>query len=173
MQKITAYICLGIYYLIANKIPHKLGGNNLRRLLLKPVLSKCGRKSQVLNRVYFGSGSRLSLGDQALIGDECRIEVGAEVTIGARTQIGPRTMIITGNHNFKSLDTPFSQQGSTYKPVHIGSDVWIGANVTILPGITIGEGTVVGAGAVVTKDVKPFYIVAGNPAKTIGRRGEE
>lgn len=55
----------------------------------------------------------------------------------------------------------------------IGNRVWIGYRAIILPGITIGEGAVVGAGAVVTKDVDPFAIVAGNPARKIGVRNRE
>ena len=52
----------------------------------------------------------------------------------------------------------------------IGNDIWIGARVTILPGVHVGDGSVIGAGAVVTKDVEPYSIVAGNPAKKIGSR---
>ena len=54
--------------------------------------------------------------------------------------------------------------------VVIGSDVWIGANAVITPGVRIGDGAVVGAGAVVTKDVAPYTIVGGVPAKVIGNR---
>jgi acetyltransferase-like isoleucine patch superfamily enzyme len=55
----------------------------------------------------------------------------------------------------------------------IGNRVWIGYGAIILPGLTIGEGAVVGAGAVVTKDVEPFAIVGGNPARKIGERARE
>ncbi len=53
------------------------------------------------------------------------------------------------------------------KPVNIGDDVWIGGGATILPGVTVGKGAVVAAAAVVTKDVPPFALVAGNPARVI------
>ncbi len=56
------------------------------------------------------------------------------------------------------------------RPVVIGDHVWIGARALICPGVTIGEGAVVGAGAVVTRDVAPYAIVAGNPARVIGQR---
>ena len=54
--------------------------------------------------------------------------------------------------------------------IHIGNDVWIGANACIMPGVTVGDGAVIGAGAIVTKDVPPFAVVAGNPAKVIKYR---
>ena len=57
--------------------------------------------------------------------------------------------------------------------VIIGNDVWIGANVVILPGVKIGDGAVLAAGAIVTKDVKPYQIVAGNPAKQIRKRFDD
>jgi acetyltransferase-like isoleucine patch superfamily enzyme len=59
------------------------------------------------------------------------------------------------------------------KPVFIGNDVWVGAKSIILPGITIGDGTVIGAGSVVTKNVLPYTIVAGNPARIIRKRFSE
>jgi acetyltransferase-like isoleucine patch superfamily enzyme len=55
------------------------------------------------------------------------------------------------------------------KEIHIGEDVWIAGNVTVLPGIKVGNGAVLGAGSVVTKDVAPYTIVAGNPARLVRR----
>jgi acetyltransferase-like isoleucine patch superfamily enzyme len=64
----------------------------------------------------------------------------------------------------------YKQGYSSNEPVIIGNDVWIGSRVTILPGVKIGDGAIIGASAVVTKDVEPYSIVAGNPAKKIGSR---
>ena len=75
---------------------------------------------------------------------------------------------MTLGHDPQSSD--FADRGGD---VVIGNRVWIGYRAIILPGITIGEGAVVGAGAVVTKDVEPFAIMAGNPARKIGERSKE
>jgi galactoside O-acetyltransferase len=63
------------------------------------------------------------------------------------------------------------EQGERRGPIVVGDDVWIGANATVLRGITIGRGAVVGANSVVTRDVAPFSIVGGVPARVIGHRG--
>lgn len=87
--------------------------------------------------------------------------------------MAPDVIIIGENHQFSRLDVPMRLQGyQEYPPVYIDDDVWIGARVIILPGITIGKGSILGAGSVVTKDVPPFSIVAGNPARIIRNRLE-
>ncbi len=96
--------------------------------------------------------------------------IGPHVTIGDRTLIGYGTMILSGNHVIPPNRQSVFGAGHDRKPVVIGKDVWIGANVIVLPGRTIGEGAVVGAASVVTKDVEPYTIVAGNPAKLIRHR---
>ena len=85
-------------------------------------------------------------------------------------RIGSQINITTNNHVFKDRDLPIMEQGTTYAPVVIEDNVWIGVNVTILPGVTVGKGSVIGAGAVVTKDVEPFTVVGGVPAKKVKER---
>lgn len=88
-----------------------------------------------------------------------------EVYIGDHVMIGPNTLITTVTHSLKAEDR--RQYLAHAKPVHIGNDVWIGGNVTILPGVMIGDGAVIAAGAVVNKDVPPYTLVGGVPAKVI------
>lgn len=74
------------------------------------------------------------------------------------------------DHAFARTDIPMNRQGITTAPIHIGDDVWIGHGVAILKGVTIGNGAIVAAGAVVNKDVAPFDIVGGVPARVLGNR---
>lgn len=112
----------------------------------------------------------ISIGDRSELGCGCLIYGG--VKIGAGVLMGPDVKIITRNHVFDDPTVGINEQPTVFRPVTIGDDVWISANVVILPGVTVGHGSVIAAGAVVTKDIPPFSIVGGIPAKVIGRRGE-
>ena len=111
-----------------------------------------------------------AVGD-VIIGDYTR--VGLHNTIIGPVRIGNNVNLAQGitvtalNHNFDDTTKRIDQQGVSTKAVTINDDVWIGANAVILPGVTIGTHSVVAAGAVVSKDVPPYTIVAGVPAKVI------
>ena len=97
--------------------------------------------------------------------------VANEVSIGAYSMLAPRVAIVGGDHRFDCPGTAiiFSGRGES-KPTRIGADVWIGYGAIIMAGCSIGDGAIVAAGSVVTKDVLPFTIFAGVPAKKIGDR---
>ena len=117
-----------------------------------------------------------TFGGYIYIGSYCSLNRGTMiwgaggVKVGNKVRIGPRVNIASNNHIFKDPIQPIMDQGVECQPVIIEDDVWIGMSATILPGVTIGKGSVIGAGAVVTKNVKTYTIVAGVPAKEIGRR---
>lgn len=113
-----------------------------------------------------------SIGEQVFIGEDLIISDNIHdknVTIGDRVAIGPRvTLVPNSSPNFSRI-RPYVK--AVNGKIIIEKDAWIGAGVIILPDITIGVGCVVGAGAVVTKDVPPFTIVGGVPAKFIKKMG--
>jgi acetyltransferase-like isoleucine patch superfamily enzyme len=113
--------------------------------------------------------AKLEIGDFVFLGTSTEIDVAERVTIGAHTLIAPAVFISDHDHNI-ARDQRIAAQGVRRAPVTIGEDVWLGTKSVILPGVTIGDGAVIGAGAVVTKDVEPYAIVAGVPARVIGRR---
>jgi acetyltransferase-like isoleucine patch superfamily enzyme len=94
----------------------------------------------------------------------------SKIKIGDNFVCGPGIFITSDNHGIKKNQLIWEQVG-VEKDVVIGKDVWIGAYGIVLPGVTIGDGAVIAAGSVVTKDVAPYTIVAGVPAKEIGCRG--
>ena len=109
------------------------------------------------------------IGDRSGIGRGCEINNG--VIIGTDVMMGPNVLIYTQNHSTARIDIPMRMQGMTdIRQVTIEDDVWIGARVCILPGVTIGKGSVIGACAVVSKDVPPYSVAVGNPARIVKTR---
>lgn len=90
-----------------------------------------------------------------------------EISVGDRTLVGPNCSFYSGTHPLDPSIRNGTRGPESGKPIHIGADCWLGGNVTVLPGVNIGNGATVGAGSVVTKDVPPFTVVAGNPARVI------
>lgn len=97
--------------------------------------------------------------------DSLRIHDSGPVTIGNRVLIAPNVTIVTERHD-KEIQS--RRNGIVYtRPVSIGDDCWIGVGATILPGVSIGKGTVIGAGSLVTRDIPPFTVAWGAPARVI------
>ena len=107
------------------------------------------------------------------MGAECTLNSHAEVRgrahIGNGVRIGPHSSILGFNHEMHP-DRPIKDQDLVFAGITVGDDVWIGAHAVILDGVTVGDHSVIAAGAIVTKDVAPWAIVAGNPARPIGDR---
>lgn len=133
---------------------------------------------QMGNEVLLGRGTVLAtrggvieLGDFCNIGANCRIGTTSRVVFGKHVLLAANCYIGGAQHRFDRLDIPIMRQGYDSKGgVVIEDDVWLGAGVTVLDGVTIGTGSVIGAGSVVTKDIPPFSIALGVPAKVRASR---
>ena len=126
------------------------------------------RASGSIRRIGVG----VRIGRRSAVGVDCFIHGGGGVTIGRDVLLGPGVRIFSENHEFGLRGVPVIEQGETPSAVEIGDDVWIGAGATVLAGARIGRGAIVAAGAVVRGEVEPYAIVAGVPARAVGRRGE-
>ena len=161
-----------IYYMVARHMPRsysgfKMGQTKLRRFCGKLMLAHCGKKVNIEHKALFSS--KVSLGDYSGIGVNAKIY--GTCVIGSHVMMGEDCTIITRNHAHCRTDIPMMEQGfEEEKPVHIGNDVWIGDRVIIMPGVLIGDGCIIGAGAVVTRDIPPYSIAVGVPAKIIKSR---
>lgn len=149
-----------------NEIVGRLPVRTLRRLYLRGWLADMGSQTGVQMGCRFLNGRKIHLGERNVINFGCLLDGRKfQIRTGHDVSIGPNATILTLGHDPQSPD--MADRGGD---VVIGDRVWIGYGALILPGIKLGEGSVVGAGAVVTKDVEPFTIVAGNPARKIGER---
>lgn len=142
------------------------------------------RKIRIGNRVSIGKfaiirpsnsyggdiGEGLKIGNNSNIGPYAYIGCSGYIEIGNNVMISPRVSIYAENHVFERTDIPMKEQGVKKEFVIIEDDCWIAANSIILAGVTVGRGSVVSAGSVVTKDVPPYSVVAGVPARIIKQR---
>ena len=115
-------------------------------------------------------GGTLSLGRGSVILAHTRIDASGGVQIGAGTHIGRHNVIFTHKHDILRRDVPVLSAPEVHEPVKIGDDVMLFSRVAVMPGVTIGDGAVVGFRSVVTKDLEPYGIYAGIPARKLGTR---
>lgn len=136
-----------------------------RRLVLRCFGAKIGAHVHLYpsTRIYFPWN--LSAGDWSAIGEDVLIYNLGPVSLGERVTISHRAHLCAGTHDYTLADLPLQKL-----PIVIGDQAWICADAFVGPGVKVGEGAVVGARAVVMKDVEPWTVVAGNPAKFIKRR---
>lgn len=127
-------------------------------------------------RVVYYPGVTIFTGRGLKVGNDVDFARGVQVysdggiEIGDRVLIGFNTIIISVNHKIPKSTSPIFSAGYENKKIIINEDVWIGCNCTILPGVCIGQGAVVAAGSVVTKNISPYSIVGGVPAKELKSR---
>jgi acetyltransferase-like isoleucine patch superfamily enzyme len=149
----------------------------------------CGRRDAVTIGQYsviaghlqvFAHGGSIRIGDWVFVGSGSHVWSAAEVVIGHRVLISHHVSIVdTSSHPIDAVARfaqtqailtdghPRTDPGLDSAPVRIGDDAWISYGASILRGVTIGEGAIIGAAAVVTRDVPPWSVVVGNPARVI------
>jgi acetyltransferase-like isoleucine patch superfamily enzyme len=115
--------------------------------------------------------NRITIGDGTWIGQQCFLHGGGGIAIGRNVGIGPGVRIVTSSHRLDQLERPILKSELEFAPVVVEDDSDIGTGAILLPGVRVGRGAQVGAGAVVTRDVAERGIVAGVPARPLGRRG--
>jgi galactoside O-acetyltransferase len=141
-------------------------------------------KGHPKNKIYLGNQVALERGvdigsmedttihidEETFIAPNVCIAGPGNIKIGKRCMIASHSGIYGNNHIFADPLTPIKYQGVTHQGIVIEDDCWLGHGVTILDGVTIGKGSVIGAGAVVTKDIPPYSVAVGMPAKVIRSR---
>ena len=112
---------------------------------------------------YTDYGQNITVGKNVFINTSCHFQDQGGITLGDGTFLGNNVVLTTMNHDFDP-----EKRSTTYPaPIVTGKNVWIGSSVTVVPGVHIGDGAIIGAGSVVTKDIPPYTIAAGVPARVI------
>lgn len=154
----------GLFNLVINYFVANIPFACVRRFFYC-IVFQIGKNVNILMGVRF-LARNLKIGENSVINYGSLIDSrGSYVEIGSNVDISPFVHIWTMEHDPQSVD-----HSTKAAPVIIEDNVWIGSRATILPGVVIGKGAVVAAGSIVVKNVNPLEIVAGVPAKVIGRR---
>ncbi len=109
----------------------------------------------------------ITVGARSLVGEGCVLRGQGGITIGDDVYLAPLAQLLAVDHEYHDLDVPISQQPIVCRGITIEDDVWIGGGAIVVDGVRIGRHSVVAAGAVVTRDVAPFSVVGGVPARVI------
>ncbi len=144
--------------------------HRVRKSFLRKSCSSVGKNLIVYSGIRIHCPERLYIENNVAMNNDVWINASGNVHIGNNVIIGPRVIIHSANHKYDDPSIPIQKQGHIFERVVIEDDVWIGAGAIILPGVKIGRGSVIAAGSVVTKDVPPYTIVAGVPARKIKDR---
>ena len=136
-----------------------------RCMVLRCMGAKVGNHVHIYNSAVIYFPWNLKIGDWSSIGEGALIYNLGPVSIGSKTTISHKAHLCAGTHDYQKADLPLLKL-----PINVGEQVWICADVFVGPGVTIGEGAVLGARAVVMKNVEPWSVVAGNPARVIKQR---
>lgn len=144
-------------------IPRHFWG--LRRCILRLFGARVGREVRVHRTVWIAMPWNLSVGDEAAIGDCVKIYNLGQVSIGAQATISQGAYLCAGTHDHRRPDLPLVKC-----TIEIGRGAWVCADAFVGPNVNVGNFAILGARAVVVRDVAPSAVVAGNPARIVGRR---
>lgn len=136
-----------------------------RRWLLRRFGATVGAQVHIYPTAHITIPWNLTLGDACAVGDRVVLYALGPITIGPRSTVSQGAHLCAGTHDWRDPTMPLMKL-----PIKIGKDAWVCADAFIGPDVIIGEGAIVGARAVVTKNVASKTIVAGNPARQIGKR---
>ena len=142
----------------------------VRNPLFKALLKGYGKKSTIDYKTYIRYPAHVKIGSWTTVNRGCRFyasyhDKNVEISIGDHVAVAPHVCFFAAGHDYTKLDLP-----DTAGSITVGDYAWIGARSVILQGVNIGEGAVVAAGSVVTRDIPPYAVAAGVPARVIKDR---
>jgi maltose O-acetyltransferase len=137
----------------------------LRGFLLRPAFKSCGRNLQVARRVTVNFSNRLEIGSDVFLAMGCWLHARGGIVLGDEVQVGPYAVLAAGDHT--QVNGSYRFGPSVMAPIHIGPGAWIAAHATVTKGVAIGRGALLAANSVATRNVPPFTLAAGVPARVV------
>jgi maltose O-acetyltransferase len=134
------------------------------RGILAELLPHAGANLYIEPPFHCDYGSNIYCGHDVYFNVNCVVLDAARVTIGSHVLFGPGVQLYAATH---PLAADVRRTLELARPIRIGDDCWLGGGTIVCPGVTIGEGCVIGAGAVVTRDIPPYSLAVGNPARVV------
>jgi acetyltransferase-like isoleucine patch superfamily enzyme len=168
MKTKTKSLIQGLKYYIATYWVAHIPSFRLRHWYYRKIMHYRLGSDSSLHMGLFVSGMYIEIGDNVVVNRKVYLDGRIGIKIGNNVSISPEVYIVSMEHD--PNDPLFATRGGV---VTIDDHVWIGSRAMILPGIHVGQGAVVAAAAVVTKNVEPYQIVAGVPARPIGERSRQ
>jgi acetyltransferase-like isoleucine patch superfamily enzyme len=145
-------------------------GFGVRYMCVRKLAKSCGRKVLIFPGCLLHWLEKTEFGENVSLHDFCYIDAVGGVKIGDNARIAHNCSLISGQHRYDQPGRTIFDSDYTMAPIVLEDDVWLGAGVVILQGVTVGRGSVIAANAVVTKDVEPYSIMGGVPAKLLKKR---
>jgi acetyltransferase-like isoleucine patch superfamily enzyme len=167
LRRVPGNLYGGLIFLILESVS-RFPSHTFRLFAYRSFGMTVGPSAHIYRGLEVREPHQVSIGANTIVGHNVILDGRGILSIGENVNLSSQTAIWTMTHDPQS-----STFAATTGQVSIGRDAWLGFRATVLPGISIGEGAVVASGSVVTKDVAPFAIVAGVPARQVGTRSCE
>ncbi len=142
----------------------------LRGALLRPAFKSCGRNLQVSRQVSVNFPSRMEIGRDVFIATGCWLHARGGIVLEDEVQLGPYAVLVAGDHT--QVDGSYRFGPSHLAPICVRRGAWVAAHATVTKGVIIGRGALLAANSVATRDVPPFTMAGGVPARAIHRKSQ-
>lgn len=168
-EKLTRKVGELIFNGLIAKLPNR-GFQQLRVRYLRMLGARIGTNVRISRNLKVLGAQSLVIEDDVSIANSVLLDARAGLDIREGALIGFQSIVLTHTHAWPDPSKPIQKQGTTSRPVTIGSLSWLGMRVMILPGASVGTSSVIGAGSVVTKVIPDMVVASGNPCTVISER---
>jgi maltose O-acetyltransferase len=166
-MRLVQYLWFHFITVATNWLPDLRPVLCLRGFLLRPSFKSCGGNLQVARHVTVNFTNRLEIGTDVYLGLGCWLHAGGGIVLEDGVQLGPYAALIAGDHT--PIDGSYRYGPGKYAPIRVCQGAWVAAHATVTKGVVIGRGAVLAANSVATRDIPPFAVAGGVPARVLPR----